>query len=196
MQTLPPTVQSRRLHASIFVALIVGMAITGGLLVPAARSAVASASKRLECKVEDPNYNTVACGPKKQVGQECAAVSHETPSPPSAGYEPGSTSTYRIRFQVEGMIGCDPAGVRTVTYFQELRNGPTGSFVRSGKSTTRATNVRFLLRDTQVIPYNCSVDAPGSAVRTVVRLTWRPFKGWGGGGFPPDELTSKPESIC
>ena len=94
------------------------------------------------------------------------------------------------------MIGCDPAGVRTVTYFQELRNGPTGSFVRSGKSTTRATNVRFLLRDTQTIPLNCAADAPGSAVRTLVRLTWHPFKGWGGGGAPPDELTSKPESIC
>jgi hypothetical protein len=192
MQTLPTNAQPRRLHASIFVGLVAVVIYGCSLLAP-----IASASKRLDCHLGDSNYNTDLCGQsKKKGGEDCANVSHETPSPPSASYAPGSTSTYRIRFQVEGMIGCDPAGVRTVTYFQELRNGPTGSFVRSGKSTTRATNARFLLRDTQTIPLNCAADTPGSAVRTLVRLAWHPFKGWGGGGVPPDELTSRPESIC
>jgi hypothetical protein len=168
--------------------------IAGGLLVPLAS---ASALHGLHCDIELPSYNTVLCGLSKQKGGEyCAKVVHETPSPPSASYAPGSTWVYRMRFQVEGLTGCNPAGVRTVTYFQELRNGPAGAFVRSGKITVRATNVRFLLRDTQAIPLNCSVDAPGSAVRTVVRLSWHPNKGWGGGGRPPDELASKPESIC
>ncbi len=193
MQTLPTNVRPRRLHASTFVGLIAVVICACSLLL----GSTASASSTLHCNIELPSYNTDLCGQsKKKAGERCAEVSHETPSPPSAGYVPGSTSEYRIRFQVEGMIGCDPAGVRTVTYFQELRNGATGSFVRSGKSTTRATNVRFLLRDTQVIPYNCSADTPGSAVRTLVRLTWRPDKGWGGGGTPPDELTSTPKSIC
>jgi hypothetical protein len=83
-----------------------------------------------------------------------------------------------------------------VTYFQELRNGATGSFVRSGKMTTRASNVRFVVRDTQTIRLDCSMDAPGSAVRTLVLLSWHPYKGWGGGGRPPIEVSSKPEPIC
>jgi hypothetical protein len=158
-------------------------------------AASASASQRLDCRLGDPNYNTVACGSRKKAGEHCAAAARDY-HPITAGYEPGSTSEYLIRFQVEGMIGCDPAGVRTVTYFQELRNSSAGPFVRSGKSTTKATNAGFLLRDTQAIPLNCSVDEPGSAVRTLVRLSWHPFKGWGGGGRPPVEVASTPTPIC
>ncbi len=191
MQTLPPNVRSGRLHASIFVGLVAVVVCGCSLLL----GSTASASKRLDCRLGDPNYNTGACGPKKEVGEHCAAAARDY-HPITAGYEPGSTSEYRIRFQVEGMIGCDPAGVRTVTYFQELRNGPAGPFVRSSKLTTRATNAGFLLRDTQVIPYNCSADAPGSAVRTLVRLAWHPDKGWGGGGSPPVEVASTPTPIC
>ncbi len=169
------------------------LAVSCSLLI----SPLASGAPRLECHFGTAHYNTVLCGlTKRKGGEECARVSHEAPGVPVAGYVAGSTSAYRTRFQAEGLTGCDPAGVRTVTYFQELRNGTEGAFVRSGRITTRATNARFKIDEVQSLPYNCGVDAPGSAVRAVVRLTWHPSKGWGGGQSTPDELVSTPSAIC
>ena len=169
--------------------MVLGLVLTAG--------ASASASRGLDCQLGSPHYNTGLCGiSKKKAGEKCAEVAHVIGNPVIAGYVAGSTSSYRIKINEEdGLEGCDAAGLRTVSYFQEMRKGLSGVFVRSGKSTTRFTNRPFRVNETQTIPYDCSVDGPGTAVRTVARFVWHPHKGWGGTTTPHDHV-SKPSTIC
>jgi hypothetical protein len=183
----------RRRTASV-VARRLGILAVFGLLLGA--GVFASSSSGLDCHFGDPNYNTILCGiSKKQAGERCAEFAHEYPSRPVAAYVAGSTSMYKIRIEAEGLTGCNAAGTRAVTYFQELRKGPSGPYVRSGRITTRSTNVHFTIKDVQTIPYDCSVDAPGSVVRTLVLLSWHPSRGWGG-STTPRNAASKPLTIC
>jgi hypothetical protein len=133
-----------------------------------------------------PGYNTIVCGrSKKEAERYCSEAGVEHP-PTVAGvlhlkahYLKGSTSKLSISFETVDIHGCDPVGTRKISVFQELRKGPAGQFQRNGGAVTIETNNQTTVDKTVNAPYICAAGMAGSAIKTVVELTWIPRKGWG-----------------
>lgn len=142
----------------------------------------AAASEGAICDYPD-HFNTVVCDqPKKSVEAYCAeSAEGDWPEGLHSGYVDGSKRKYGVSFRIQEISGCAPAGQRKVSVFQELRQGPNGTFKKNSNTASHKSVYDFEMDKTLIAPYNCSAKGmAGSAVRTIVQLTWIPKKGWPG----------------
>ncbi len=131
----------------------------------------------------NPNgsYNTIICiRSKNQTIAYCdRAITIQQPE----GFKETLSSdnnSLNVSFGESDLSGCAPAVVRRLTFYEELRVGPTGTFTKNGTSKSIESNKPVKVHDTLSAPIDCSVAGmAGSAVRGVVITTAVPRKGWG-----------------
>jgi hypothetical protein len=159
--------------------------------VPAADAAA------LQCKnPQAPGYNTIICLRSPQQTEAYCARALQEPESFQSGYVGNSTSQYKVSFTEPGMVGCQPAGTRKFTFFEELRNGPSGTFQENSPVITAKTTKPYKADTVLSAPYDCATDTAGSAVRAVVKVTWIPNKKSGVTKDTVKTYDGKSQPIC
>jgi hypothetical protein len=130
------------------------------------------------------NYYPGICGvPKQQVTDTCAVTVSENNEPAFSHLRVRSSLSprrYSVSFLEQSTLGCGLyAGSRRVSYVEELRNGPSGSFAPTGPTVTAIANGKYVVDKALPQQPDCSVALAGSAVRVTVTVSWIPKPGWG-----------------
>lgn len=164
-----------RVGVAAFTALGISASIETGL------PEESNAKKSLNCDLGSIDHNSYICGfSRPDAVRRCLKNVRREPHNFKASFKE-STSTvrdYTVGFRVEGMLGCDPIGDRKLSLVRMLRKGKDGEFESDSDVVTirsnRNTTVKRELGDT----IKCTPDMKGSAVKTELRASWEPIKGW------------------
>jgi hypothetical protein len=146
-------------------------------------SAVTASTKPPYCDYPN-NYYPGICGvPKQKVTDSCAVGVSEDNEPVFSHLRVRSGPSphrYTLSFLEESTLGCGLyAGSRKVSYVEELRNGPTGSFAPTGPAVAAIANGKYAVSRPLPQEPDCSTSLAGSAVRVTVTVGWIPKPGWG-----------------
>jgi hypothetical protein len=128
------------------------------------------------------NYYPAMCGSRQEATDTCAEEAADGNKP--------EFSHLRLRlipnsqedalFFHEREVGvCHYAGNRQLSYVEQLRTGPSGSFVPIGTPTTAIADGIIAVQQKLAPALSCSARLAGSAIREVVTVHWIPKAGWG-----------------